>query len=250
MKLGFALMAMIFLTGLHAQEKTTQAFWIHEDVVKPGMVAEYEAVCKELTANMKKYGLKDMNSIVAQTLDNHYLWVGPIENMAQIDRPIFKNLAEKMGADKMGALFDRMDKCYDIEQNYVLNLDPELSYTPSGLTQTPEGQPYRKFHYFHYTPGNRAKVMAKAKEIKEMFESNNSKMEYRLYKSGFGVRGEYLMVAVAAKDAGDYAAKVAKNNEAMGESWVKLYNTFMATLEDYQIVEGIMRPDMAYVPSN
>lgn len=244
-----ALLVFTISSGLNAQEKTSQAFWIHEDVVKPGMVSEYEAVCKELVDNMKKYNIQEMNSLVAQTLDNHYLWIGPIENMAQIDKPLFKTLAENMGEKEMGALFDRMDKCYDIEQNYVLTLDPELSYMPGGITQTPEGQPYRKFHYFHYTPGNRAAVIAKAKEIKKMFESNNSALDYRAYRSGFGVRGEYLMVAVAAKNAGDYAAKVEKNNEAMGEAWAQLYNEFMATLDDYQMVEGIMRPDMGYTPA-
>ena len=249
-KISFLIALLLAPLCFQAQEiKKTQAFWVHEDVVKPSMVAEYESVCKELTDNLKEHNIQEMNSIVANTQDNRYLWVGPIENMAQLDKPIFKNLAAKMGADKMSALFDRMDKCYDIEQDYIIVMDSELSYMPGGITQTPEGQDYRKFHYYYYTPANRAAVKEKVQAIKDLFESKGSKLQYRVYRSGFGTRGAFYMVAVAAKDAADYANKIAENNESMGEEWLNTYNSFMATLEKYEVFEGVMRPDMAYSPS-
>jgi len=234
-----------------AQEsKKSQAYWVHEDVVKPSMVAEYESICKELTDNLKKHDIQEMNSLVANTADNRYLWVGPIENMAQLDKPLFENLAAKMGADEMASIFDRMDKCYNIEQNYIIVMDNELSYMPGGITQTPEGQDYRKFHYYYYTPGNRAAVKERVQAIKNLFESKGSKLHYRVYRSGFGTRGEFYMVAVAAKDAADYANKIAENNESMGEEWLNTYNSFMSTLDKYEVFEGVMRPDLAYSPSN
>ncbi|MBT8185542.1 MAG: hypothetical protein KJN76_11930 [Eudoraea sp.] len=250
-KFSFLIALLLAPLCLLAQETNkSQSFWVHEDVVKPSMIAEYESVCKELTANMKTHNIQEVNTIVANTADNRYLWVGPIENMAQLDKPMFKTLAEKMGAEKMGALFDRMDKCYDIEQNYIIVMDNEMSYMPEGITQTPEGQDYRKFHYFHYTPGNRAAVKEKVKAIKELFERKGSKLHYRVYRSGFGTRGEFYMVAVAAKDAADYANKVAENNESLGEEWVNTYNSFISTLEKYEVFEGTMRPDMGYAPAN
>ena len=169
--------------------------------------------------------------------------------MADIDKPVFKTLAEKMGEDKMGALFDRMDKCYDIEHNYVLHLDKELSYMPGGITQTPEGQDYRKFHYYRYTPGNRAAVKEKAQAIKKLFESGGSKLHYRVYSSGFGTRGAFYMVAIAAKDPADYANKIAENNALLGEKWQTTFTNFMGTLTDYEPIEGRMRPEMGYSPN-
>ena len=64
--------------ALAQEESKSQAYWIHEDVVKPSMVAEYEAVCKELTDHMKKHNIQEMNSMVASTADSRYLWIGPI----------------------------------------------------------------------------------------------------------------------------------------------------------------------------
>lgn len=242
------LIMFLFMGFLNAQNEGSQAFWVHEDVVKPSMIGQYEATCKELTDNMKKYNIQDFNVIVCNTIDNRYQWLSPIDNMADIDKPIFKTLAEKMGEDTMGALFDRMDKCYDIEQNFVLHLDKELSYMPGGITQTIEGQNYRKLHYFHYTPGNRAAVKKKVQAIKDLFESKGSKLHYRVYRSGFGTRGEFYLVAIAAESAGDYAHKITENNKMMGEEWVSTYNDFISSLEKYEAIEARMRPDMGYSP--
>ena len=233
---------------LKSQNGSSQAYWVHEDVVKPSMIGQYETICKELTDNMKKYNIQEFNVIVSNTADNRYLWISPISGMADIEKPLFKTLSEKMGAEKMGDLFDRMDKCYDIEQNYVIHLDKELSYMPGGIIQTPEGQEYRKFHYYHYTPGNRAEVNKKVKAIKNLFESKGSQLDYRVYRSGFGTRGAFYMVAIAAKDEADYAAKIAANNELMGEEWQINYTDFMSSLKKYEAFEGRMRPDMGYAP--
>lgn len=235
---------------LLAQEVQSKSYWVHEDVVKPAMVGEYESICKELTSNLKKHNIQDMTVIVSKTADNRYLWVSPVENMAQLDKPVFATLAEKMGADKMGSMFDKMNKSYDVEHDYILHLDEELSYMPNGMTQTPEGQDYRKFHYYHYTPANADVVKEKAAAIKKLFANKGSQMHYRMYKSGFGTRGAFFLVAISAKDALDYATVLAENNTLLGEEWQKLYGEFMEKMLNYEAVEGQMRTDMAYAPSN
>ncbi len=235
--------------GIHAQmAANTQAYWIHEDVVKPAMVAEYEAVVKELLANMKKHNIQEANFLVTNTDDNRYMYIGPIENMAQLDKPVFNTLSEKMGGDAMSALFNRMDKCYDIEHNYVLHLDKDLSYMPEGITQTPEGRDYRHYHYLHIAPGNRSVVKAKMKAVKDLFSSKGSPMYYRVYKSGFGTRGEFYMVAVAAKDAVDHAQMSKANEELLGEDGHKTFTELFANLLKYEALSGHMRPDMYYMP--
>ncbi|MCM4153250.1 hypothetical protein DHD05_16790 [Arenibacter sp. N53] len=226
----------------------SQAYWVHEDVVKPSMVTQYETVCKELTENLKKHNIKGLSVIVSNTVDNRYMWISPISSIADVDRPIFQTLSEKMGPENMTAMFNKMNKCYDIEHDYVIQMDKELSYMPSGITQTPEGQDYRKFHYYYYTPGNAAAVKENAQAIKKLFQDKGSKLHYRVYHSGFGNRGAYYMVAIAAKDAADYANKITENNTLMGPEWQSTFSNFMGSLIEYELVEGRMRPDMAYSP--
>lgn len=250
-KLNFlTTLLLVFSLGLIQAQDAPKMFWVHEDVVKPSMVAEYESICKDLTANLKKHNIQGPGMIVTNTADHRYLWVSPIASMGDINYDPFMTLSEKMGAEAMGALFDKMDKSYDTEHDYVIRLDEELSYMPDGMTQTPEGQDYRKFHYFHYTPSNADAVKEKSAAIKKLFESKGSKLHYRTYKSGFGTRGAFYMVAIAAKDAVDYASKIEENNKLLGEEWLQTYGDFQASLLEYEIVEGQMRPDMAYAPSN
>ncbi len=242
------MLSLLFLIGIsYAQDADApQAYWVHEDVVKPSKVQDYESICGELIKNMKQYNTETMNVIVTNTDDNRYLWVSPLTNMADLDKPVFAGLAEKMGKEAMDNLFNRMDECYDTEQDYVLYLSKKLSYMPDGISQTTEGEDYRKFHYFHITPSNRKIVSQKMEEISKLFQSKGSKFNYRVYKSGFGVRGEFYMVAVSAKNAVDYAEKVAANNALLGDEWIKLYGELNSNLLKYESVSGRMRPDMAY----
>jgi hypothetical protein len=243
--IGVCTFLFVPLCFLQAQDK----YWVHEDVVKPAMITSYETVCKQLTSNLKKYNIQGFNTIVTSTSDHRYLWVSPIASMADINYAAFQTLSEKMGGTTMEDLFGKMNKSYDTEHDYVIILDKELSYMPSGITQTPEGQNYRKFHYFHYTPSNEDSVREKAAAIKKLFESKGSKVDYRTYKSGFGTRGAFYMVAIAAEDPVDYATKIAENNNLLGEEWAKIYGDFQARLLEVEIIEGQMRPDMGYSAS-
>ncbi|NNL02973.1 MAG: hypothetical protein HKP39_11925 [Eudoraea sp.] len=252
LKTGLTSLILLVLTGVigFAQEESnTQAFWVHEDVVKPSKVVDYESICKEFTDNLKKHNIQEISTIVTNTEDDRYLWVSPIANMAAIDKPIFTTLREKMGKETFSNMFNRMDECYDVEQDYVIHLDKSLSYMPEGITQTPEGEDYRKFFYFHITPSNRAMVKKTMEAITNLFASKGSKFYYRVYKSGFGTRGEFYMVAAAAKNPTDYSAKVAANNELLGDEWPKLYGELRSHLLKFEVFSGRMRPDMAYSPS-
>lgn len=248
-KLAFLLIVLLLFMPLSLlRGQGNQMFWVHEDVVKPSMVGEYEGVIKELTDNMKKFNIPEIKFIVSNLADSRYLYVSPLANMAALDKPVFATLAEKMGSDAMTDLFNRMDKCYDTEQDYVITLDNELSYQPGGIDQTPKGQDYRKFHYLHVAPGDRAMIRAKMKAVKDLFESKGSKMYYRVYSSGFGTRGDFYMVAIAAKDAVDYAQKGTENDALIGEEGGKVMGDLFGHLLKYEEVTGRMRPDLAYAP--
>lgn len=244
-----AMLLLLPMGMIQAQmDGESQAFWVHEDHVKPSMVDEYEKVSKDLIANLKKHNIQDEAWITSQTDDLRYLYVGPIENMADLDRQMFSSLAEKMGAEAMGNLFNEMDQYYDKHFNYVIHLDKELSYMPGGITQTPEGQDYRKFYYLHTTPANRAKLAEKMKAVKKLYEDKGSSVNYRVYQSGFGAPNDFFMVAIAAKDALSYEQQAADNRALMGESAKPVFDAVMEYVTKFEVIPGQMRPDLAYSP--
>jgi len=220
---------------------------IHEDVVKPSHIKEYEGIVKELLDMVKKHDIQDTKWITAVTNNSHYLFVAPIENYAVLDKPNFvSQLIEKEGQEKVSELFIKMDKCYDTELDYIITLNEELTYMPEGITQTPEGENYREFHYIYISPGNRSVVKEKMKAIKALYESKGSKTHYRVYNSGFGTDGEYYMVAIAAKDAEHMAQKGKANKELLGEEGQSTMWDMYSNVMRYEKVEAEMRPDLAY----
>ncbi len=244
------LLAVLFLIAsqMRAQSTEMQAFWVHEDHVKPAMVDEYEAVGKKLVDNLKKYNIQDESWITAQTDDLRYLYVGALENMADLDRQLFKSLGEQMGEEAMGSIFSEMDNYYSKHFNYIIYMDPSLSYMPEGITQTPEGQNYRKFFYLHTTPANRSKLATAMKGIKDLYTSKGSKVNYRVYRSGFGAPNDFFMVAIAAPDAVTYEQNSVSNQALMGTDAKPAFDKVMEYVTKMEVVPGRMRPDLAYSP--
>jgi hypothetical protein len=250
LKITILMLCLLLLSTHYSLAQNTnekKLYHVHEDQVKLSMVSEYESVVKELISLMKKNDIQNTSWISLVSDDSRYSYVEPIKNMAQLDQASFvSDLVEKEGKDVINGLFNRMDKCYDTELDYTLQLDSDLTYMPEGFTQTPEGQNYRHNHMLYVSPGNRSLVKEKMKAVKTLFATKGSKVYYRVYRSGFGANGEYYMVAIASKDPVDDAQKGQANNELIGEDGQKLFGELFSTLLKYEVVTGWIRPDLGY----
>ena len=234
--------------ALMSQDATPTMFWVHEDNVKPSMVQEYEKLQKALVENCKKHNIQTLNWITTSTDDFRYLYVSPINSMADITWEGFKPLQEAMGEEAFGQIFSDMDKCYDSHGDYILHLNEELTYMPEGFTQTPEGQDYRRFYYVRTTPEHNGKLKEKMKAIKNFYAEKGSKVHYRVYQSGFGTMGNFYLVAIAAKDGVSYETMGDENDAILGEERHELFGNMMQYVTSIEEVTGQMRPDLAYNP--
>lgn len=241
-------MMVAFILLAPSQSTAQDIYRVHEDVVKPMHILEYESILAEMMAMIKKNEIKDTSWITLVTNNSHYLYLTPIKNYADLDKPNFvSELIEKEGEEKVMDLFSRMDKCYDTELDYIVILNRGLSYMPEGITQTPEGQNYRENHILYVTPGNSEIVREKLKAIKKLYESKGSKAYYRVYTSGFGTDGQFVMVATAAKDAMEMEQIAKENAKLIGEKDLQnaIFELYVNTLR-YEKMEGDIRPDLGY----
>ncbi len=237
-----AIMAFFMPQKMNSQ----QMYHIHEDVVKPSMTMEYESVLKEILDITKDNPLEGINMLALQGYNNHYYYISPIASMGDLDKPGFVNqLAEKAGKEKISEIFSRMDKCYDIEHDYILLLDNNLSYMPDGITQTPQGENYREQYKIYIAPSKRAIVREKMQAVKNLYMEKQSKMHYRVYKSGFGTESEFYIVSIAAKDEMDMATKSEENRKLLGEEGQKVMYELFENVLEIEEIEGVMRPDLA-----
>lgn len=243
----FVAIVLLNTNELLAQNgSTTQAFWIHEDQVKPSMLKEYEAVTKDFIKACKEHNLKDADWTTARIDGGTYLTIAPINSMADFDKNPMAPLAEKMGEENFRAIFSRFDKCYDTHRNYMVHLINDMSYMPNGLTTNTEGEDYRKWHFFHVTPQNVANLRNKMKEIQSLYETKGAKQYFRIYRNGFGSTGDYYLVVISAKDAQSYAKTSEETDKLLGEEGEKLFNDLMQYVHKYESKTGRMRPDLAY----
>jgi hypothetical protein len=240
------LLAIMFLLS-STVTMAQKTFYIHEDIVKPSKIDDYEAALKDLMVMVNKHQLQNVNWLAISTNNSHYFYVSEIKNMADLDKPsLGAMLVEKESKDAVGAIFDRLDECYDIELNYTMNYSDELSYIPEGATTAPEDETFRKYHMLYVTPSNRDAVKESLKAIKELYKSKGSKEYFRVYKSGFGTQGEYYMVSIAATDAAHYEIRSKENDDLLGEAGAKAIAEMYRNLLKYEAMIATIRKDISY----
>lgn len=245
---GFFLIALFMMGALAAQEKKEKKmFAVHEDVVMPSMQAEYEAVSKEFTDVMNKYKneIEGLEYLAVSTDDMRYMFVWPIDGMADLDMNSMGEVREKMGAEKFDDMMARMDKCYTSHTTYTMSADTKLTYMPEGFSQTQKGQNYREFHFYYTTPGQMYDLAKIGKKINELHASKNSPNTYRVYRSGFGAPESYFMVAIAAKDARHFAEKSEANYKLLGKEFGDLRNKALKYTTRYEVKTAWIREDLS-----
>lgn len=229
-----------------AQEKSNkQAFWIHEDVVKPNMVEKYENATKNLISELSRHEISGINWLCSSTNNFKYWMVSPIDNMADLDRNLFKPLKEKMGTTSYSDMWDMYNECYDSHGSFILMLDKDLSYMPNGWDISTPGEDYREFDTYHIKPEFLAEANTTAGLIQDLYETKKSAVPYRVYKSGFGAMGPYFMVVAGAKNAADYAEKNAANGKLLGEEFAPLYEKFLSYCWKVDREHGSIRLDLS-----
>ena len=248
---SFIVFLLISFMGLQAQEEQEmQMFLVHEDRTKPSMAKKHETIDKELIGAMKENEIGDLSWITLVTEDFRYMYISPLENMAELDKDLFTSLSQKIGPRETKKIFDKYKDTYEVHGDYILILDKKLSYQPGGINTTPVGKNFRHITMYHYTPANAEKVEDLAKRLLELYNKKNSQMDYRLYRSGFGIMGSFFWVVTAAESPEDFERMREDNRGLLGQEGESLYDQLSQTVSKVEVIRGYIRPDLGYQPRN
>ncbi|MEO5649485.1 MAG: hypothetical protein ABIR03_06115 [Ginsengibacter sp.] len=224
-----------------------QSYYVHEDPVLPSMTADYEKLATGLAAECKKINLPD-GWLSLKLDDNRYIYVTPVDNMADLDKNTFAPLQEKMGKEAFTKMFADFDKCYNSHRDYMVRLDKELTYMPGGIDINNAGMPYRHYTYYYVTPQNIAKTGEIAKAFLALYTKKGAKLQYRIYRNGFGEKEAYFMVVTSAKSAEDYERMRAENRELLGDEGKELYGKLLQVVSSIKNISAMARPELSYSP--
>lgn len=240
----------LFAWTLAAQEEEkspNKMYFIHEDVVKPSKIAEFEKAVKGYQEALAKYGMTDLKNLVIQTDDMVYSYVSEVENMAVLDQRPFDDLKEKMGEESFDALFDAYDGLYKSHKSYIVTLQADLSYTPENASDS-EDMNFRHWDMLHFIPGKGKEAREIVKEWKALYESKKSPMAYRTYTGGLGTETPFYIFSLSAKNAAAFYAQAEKNDELLGEEMKELEKRTLAITDKFEHLNGHIRPDLSYLP--
>ncbi len=237
------LLTLVLVTtfSIHAQD---QKYWIYADYVKPSMQAEYIQINKDLVAACKKNNLQTFSWSCVRSDDGIYNFIVPIANMGDIDKDNFGPLSEKMGKENMQALWDRFDRCVDRNRSYILTHKKELSYIPNGVIAADDN--YRKHHYFYVSQSNIKTVTEKIKAITALYTKKNSKVNYRVYRNGFGTTEDYFLVSIASKNEEEYAKRIEENRILLGDEGKALLDDLYKNISRYDVKTAMEQNDLEY----
>lgn len=241
------LILVLFVNNFaYAQDEQPTMFNIHIDNVKFSMIPQYEGLAKELKDNFVKHNIQGASWTAISLADGRYVFSSPIKNMAELDNPGFAQIFEKMGKEAAGAMFNKMDECYDSHSNSISHYIPELSYHPEGYSTEDKNE--REYHFLYYAPKN-AKAMNEAmKAVKDMFAAKGVKNGYNVIHSGFGSEESYYMVSIAGEDSVAIAQGGKENDEIMGKEGKGKMFSVIELVTRYDMVKGEVRPDLSYYP--
>ena len=239
---------LVFLMNLSfAQDKQPTMFSVHTDNVKFNKMMQYEEAAKEMKDNCVKYNVQGASWTAISIEDGRYVYVTPINNMADLDKNAMGDLFEKMDKEAASAMFEKMDECYDSHSNHVVYYSDTLSYYPTSAGSD-EGKNHREYHFLYYTPSNGKAMNEAMKGVKTLFESKNISNSYSVYHSGFGSEESYYMVSIAAKDDLEVAQYGQANDKILGDEGKAAFFKVISLTSRYNQVEGQIRPDLSYTP--
>ena len=238
----FGLSLMILGPALAQDDSKPQLFAIHEDIVKPSKNGDFMEAMKNLKSACTEYSA-EVNWTSVWYNDNSVIHLSPIENFGALDNNPFAPLGEKMGQDKMAAMWDAFDDCVESHRDIVVAYHADMSYLPNGPAK-PE-QKFRDIFFWNYEPGKEAEAAAINKEWVELFKSKGAKYGYMTYSMVMGDMPGYAYVSWAT-DRLDHATRSKTDGDIVGEEAGQLWEKALKITKKFSTKYGDVMPDISY----
>lgn len=236
--------ALITLTTYMSMAQD-QMLYIHQDWLKPSKSDEYKNLTKTLVDEFKKHEFP--YSIGTVYLSNgSVISATPIKNFADLDLNPYKEISEKIGAEKWKKIFEAFNGCYTSHNNFTVNYMSDLSYAPTG--ESMEGYNYYEYHFYYIAPGESKKMEDLIKSVKGISVNKNAPLNFSIYRSGFGSQSDYYVALISAKDEAHLKELADSNAKIIGEEGKKaIQNVYKSSIK-YELILGWYMPDLSYNP--
>ena len=138
------------------EEKKSNLFLIHEDVVKPSMVSQYMETSKEFVKLMEDENADVPPFWASMTSDLYFYYLTPLENYSALDKDNEKWGAaiEKMGQEKFDAVMDKYKGTYLHHRNFLMRRSNMYSYKPENPRLKDDEIKFLRWGFYYLEEGN------------------------------------------------------------------------------------------------
>ena len=231
-----------------AQGPTGPMFVIHQEIVSPGKVAEYEAGSKAFIAMIQQHRatMPDFSYDAIMGEDFVYTFIAPIKDMGGMDAigQQFGAMAQAGGA-KWAELMARNDENIEYYSEWVASLAPDVSYYPANPRIKQEEAKFNNYDFYYLKSGKGPDAMAIAKDYKELFASKGIRNGYQIFVALTGSELPLLVVQSGAKSPADFAASLEADQAALGDAGKALAARAMAITRRFETKGAWGRPDLS-----
>lgn len=236
---------------LIAQEKPTY-YLMHEDVVKPSKLAEWERDFKELNLLKKEYGYPFAHTTIFTT-DYAFTSITPLERIADAEKmnDTWIAITEKAASQNPGDADKLTNLCSEAEHShrmYFITDRQDLWYTPDDADYSEEGLNYRQIINFYTQRGKEAEAEEMMKAWKNLYQEQKVPYAYRVYQSSYGMEFGTFILVISAADPEDYYRRQKAMEQAAGEKAGQMWQEWLALLRRHEVKQGWFRPDLFYTP--
>lgn len=246
-KLLLTIMALVSVSIAKGQDAPKgQLYLIHEDKVKPSMIAEYESAAKGFYDAIAKYTNGSLKYWLASRDDFTYIYVIPVENYAGIDKVdnTFSEMSKAMGKEAMEATMKKFDGTFTTHRDFMVSYRADLSYMPD----FPAENTFRHWDYYYLNPDKENEAMAIAKDWKALFEKKKIPSGYRFNIANIGLEPTFIVV-FSGKDAASFYTERQEINKMLGDEGAALMQRTRAAIIRIDHKDGKVHPDLSFNPS-
>jgi hypothetical protein len=225
---------------------------VYTEYVKPTMVAEYEAVGREMVAAMKAAKVESRYTYftVLQGESFSYVAVTPMQSFADMDRiqQEWMQMGDKIGKAAWAELIRRGSEAVVHSSMQVFLERPEISYWPEAPRVEPDDAAFAEYGFHYLLPGMEEEAATIAGEYADLYRKKNLPESFRVFQALTGEDLPLLVVATYGEDEADWTAAGAKVNEALGEEGLLLQQRAMQVIRTYESKQRRLREDLSYLP--
>lgn len=254
MKKTLAVVCLLFLavsvSAQMASMPKPEYYLIHEEVARPGMLAQYEATTREFLnmLTQQKADPKVMGMNLYTTTDMHYLYVVPIANFGGVDaiNQVFATMGQAVGKERWADLNRRGNLAIHSYNEFVALRRPDLSYVPATPRLKPEERRFVHWQFYSIDAAHTDDAEQVAKDYVALFKSKNIGDGFSVYQVMSGNDLPLYVVASSGKSPADFYSNDERINAMAATEMRPLQARVLSYTRKYEVKDGTARPELSY----